>query len=236
MSETIVDYSTSDKLNKLAEVEECAICWEQMTDTEAVTLYYSASKVACSHKFHNQCIQCLPQPWKCPLCRARFYQVSVEPLEVPTQNSYERLQQELQQLRRSTQWTSVLAPTQLSSSRVSDVVADISNRISRQTNNLRPTATLPRTQTEAVPNVVQQPGILHLVEQGVANPNNAEIASRRFTVEELRTTFPVGIDPSRKEEYLDDATFSEVFGMNKNSFAALASWRRISLKKKLGFF
>lgn len=45
-----------------------------------------------------------------------------------------------------------------------------------------------------------------------------------------------GIDASKKEEYLDDQTFQSVFGMDKQTFAALPKWKRDDAKKKNGLF
>lgn len=40
----------------------------------------------------------------------------------------------------------------------------------------------------------------------------------KFKKEELIGKFPEGIDPTRKEEYLNDADFQEVFGMSVSAF------------------
>lgn len=44
------------------------------------------------------------------------------------------------------------------------------------------------------------------------------------------------VDPARKEEYLSNAEFKEVFGMDRSAYAALAKWKRDDLKKKTGLF
>ncbi|XP_007434638.1 villin-1 isoform X1 [Python bivittatus] len=47
---------------------------------------------------------------------------------------------------------------------------------------------------------------------------------------------PKDVDPSRKELYLSGEDFLEVFGMSQKDFAALASWKQMSLKKEKGLF
>jgi len=44
------------------------------------------------------------------------------------------------------------------------------------------------------------------------------------------------VDKTRKEDYLDDATFLQLFGVNKDGFAAMPKWKRDSKKKELGLF
>lgn len=57
-----------------------------------------------------------------------------------------------------------------------------------------------------------------------------------MSYEELKANTRAGLDPSRKEEYLDDATFASLFNMDKASFAALSKWKKDEQKKKLGLF
>lgn len=60
--------------------------------------------------------------------------------------------------------------------------------------------------------------------------------SKTYPYEALKDGIPDGVDPSRKEEYLDATTFSSFFGMDKASFAALPKWKRDSQKKSKGLF
>lgn len=57
-----------------------------------------------------------------------------------------------------------------------------------------------------------------------------------FTLDELKGALPSGVDPTRKEEYLDDATFKSVFNMERAAFHALPKWKRDDAKKKQGLF
>ncbi|XP_026521317.1 villin-1 [Notechis scutatus] len=47
---------------------------------------------------------------------------------------------------------------------------------------------------------------------------------------------PKDIDPSRKEQYLSEDDFFQIFGMSQRDFAALPSWKQMSLKKEKGLF
>lgn len=54
--------------------------------------------------------------------------------------------------------------------------------------------------------------------------------------DDLKNGVPAGVDPARKEEYLDDKTFKELFDMDKKTFAALPKWKKDDAKKKKGLF
>lgn len=47
----------------------------------------------------------------------------------------------------------------------------------------------------------------------------------KFDYETLKGQFPEGVDPTRKQEYLDDKVFKEVFGMTQDEFNALKKWK-----------
>ena len=48
-----------------------------------------------------------------------------------------------------------------------------------------------------------------------------------FPYSQLQTApFPDGVDSGKREQYLGDREFQEVFGMDKSAFAALAGWKR----------
>jgi len=46
----------------------------------------------------------------------------------------------------------------------------------------------------------------------------------------------LGIEPSARERSLNDTTFLELFGMDKQAFAKLPKWKRDNLKKNVGLF
>lgn len=67
--------------------------------------------------------------------------------------------------------------------------------------------------------------------------SNASAAGKgKFSYEQLRDGLPDGVEPTLKEEYLEDASFQTVFGMDRNSFKGLPKWKRDEAKKKKGLF
>lgn len=57
-----------------------------------------------------------------------------------------------------------------------------------------------------------------------------------YSYDELKAGIPEGVDATKKEEYLDEQTFTELFKMDRVSFNALPKWKRDSSKKNLGLF
>uniref|UniRef100_U3BHR1 Villin-like protein n=1 Tax=Callithrix jacchus TaxID=9483 RepID=U3BHR1_CALJA len=47
---------------------------------------------------------------------------------------------------------------------------------------------------------------------------------------------PEGVDPARREFYLSDSDFQDIFGKSKEEFYSMATWRQRQEKKQLGFF
>uniref|UniRef100_A0A8C0INV0 Advillin n=1 Tax=Chelonoidis abingdonii TaxID=106734 RepID=A0A8C0INV0_CHEAB len=47
---------------------------------------------------------------------------------------------------------------------------------------------------------------------------------------------PGDVDPAKKENYLSESDFVTVFGIRREEFAALPSWKQINLKKEKGLF
>uniref|UniRef100_A0A8C8ZQ89 Villin like n=1 Tax=Prolemur simus TaxID=1328070 RepID=A0A8C8ZQ89_PROSS len=47
---------------------------------------------------------------------------------------------------------------------------------------------------------------------------------------------PEGVDPTRKEFYLSDSDFQDIFGKSKEEFYSMAKWKQQQEKKQLGFF
>ena len=45
-----------------------------------------------------------------------------------------------------------------------------------------------------------------------------------------------GVDPAKKEEYLSDAEFVQVLGLQKEEFSSLPAWKQVNLKKNAGLF
>lgn len=47
---------------------------------------------------------------------------------------------------------------------------------------------------------------------------------------------PAGVDPTQKEEYLDNASFTALFNMDRAAFRAQPKWKRDAAKKAAGLF
>ena len=47
---------------------------------------------------------------------------------------------------------------------------------------------------------------------------------------------PPNVDPKRREMYLADLEFLDVFGCTKASFEKKAEWQKTQLRKKAGLF
>lgn len=70
-----------------------------------------------------------------------------------------------------------------------------------------------------------------------------EVSKPRVTVatdclspQTLRGKTPEGIDPAKKEQFLSDETFKDIFGCSKKDFNGKAKWRQLQMKKQHGFF
>ena len=58
-----------------------------------------------------------------------------------------------------------------------------------------------------------------------------------FTLAQLQSPpYPAGIEKSKRETYLADEEFEQLFGMDKAAFAALPGWKRNAAKKKHNLF
>ena len=47
---------------------------------------------------------------------------------------------------------------------------------------------------------------------------------------------PAGVDASQRQNYLSDAEFQSVFGMDKAAFEKLPGWKKTAAKKKADLF
>jgi len=63
-------------------------------------------------------------------------------------------------------------------------------------------------------------------------------ARKTYSYKDLKTgqIFPTDVDASKREEYLDDEEFKQIFGEPREKFAARPAWNQIALKKKHGLF
>jgi hypothetical protein len=47
---------------------------------------------------------------------------------------------------------------------------------------------------------------------------------------------PPNVDPKIREQYLDDASFQELFKLDKKQFMNMKQWKKDDMKKKIGIF
>lgn len=75
---------------------------------------------------------------------------------------------------------------------------------------------------------------------------NTRVQDVLEALKELNKTYPIevlkgeilppGVDKTKKEHYLSDEDFAEVFGVARNEYLAMPQWKRTDLKKKVGLF
>ncbi|XP_003781846.1 villin-like protein [Otolemur garnettii] len=59
---------------------------------------------------------------------------------------------------------------------------------------------------------------------------------RELLAHQAAEDLPEGVDPARKEFYLSDSDFQDIFGKSKEEFYSMAKWKQQQEKKRLGFF
>uniref|UniRef100_A0A8D0G2V4 Villin like n=1 Tax=Sphenodon punctatus TaxID=8508 RepID=A0A8D0G2V4_SPHPU len=68
----------------------------------------------------------------------------------------------------------------------------------------------------------------------VANGNEAY--SREVLINKTMDELPEGVDPTKKEYYLSDADFYDIFGRSKDEFYQMPKWKQQNEKKEHGLF
>mmetsp|Transcript_6949 Transcript_6949/g.8354 ORF Transcript_6949/g.8354 Transcript_6949/m.8354 type:complete len:131 (-) Transcript_6949:229-621(-) len=61
-------------------------------------------------------------------------------------------------------------------------------------------------------------------------------ASNKFPYEVLKSSFPEGVPPTKKEYYLSDEEFVQHLGMGVDEWESLKQWKRDNKKKAVGLF
>ena len=87
-----------------------------------------------------------------------------------------------------------------------------------------------------------------LYAEAATNPDLAEpqVVENGFTLGYTSGTLPYSVlitgelpesvDPAKKEEYLSEAEFVEVLGLQREEFSSLPAWKQVNLKKSAGLF
>nr|XP_020141080.1 villin-like protein isoform X3 [Microcebus murinus] len=68
------------------------------------------------------------------------------------------------------------------------------------------------------------------------SPSSSGGLSRELLQHQAAEDLPEGVDPARKEFYLSDSDFQDIFGRSKEEFYSMATWKQQQEKKRLGFF
>uniref|UniRef100_A0A673UGK9 Villin like n=1 Tax=Suricata suricatta TaxID=37032 RepID=A0A673UGK9_SURSU len=72
--------------------------------------------------------------------------------------------------------------------------------------------------------------------RGSPRPAASGSLRREQLMHQAAEDLPEGVDPARKEFYLSDSDFREVFGKSREEFYSMAKWRQQREKQQLGFF
>ncbi|NXO09362.1 VILI protein, partial [Oriolus oriolus] len=67
-------------------------------------------------------------------------------------------------------------------------------------------------------------------------PNGEGIYSREVLMHRTVDELPEGVDPTKKECYLSDADFHDIFGKSKDEFYQMPKWKQQNEKKQFGLF
>ncbi|KAK2523963.1 Vill [Columba livia] len=67
-------------------------------------------------------------------------------------------------------------------------------------------------------------------------PNGEGIYSREVLMNKTVDELPEGVDPTKKECYLSDADFHDIFGKSKEEFYQMPKWKQQNEKKQCGLF
>merc|ERR1711953_316102 len=61
-------------------------------------------------------------------------------------------------------------------------------------------------------------------------------STNKFSLDSLKDKTVAGVDPKRREYYLEDDEFQRVMSVPKAEYEAMVGWKKMELKKKAGMF
>jgi len=61
-------------------------------------------------------------------------------------------------------------------------------------------------------------------------------STHKFSYADLKNKTAANVDPTKREQYLSDAEFQQVLGMDRAAFEGLVQWKKDQAKKKAGIF
>lgn len=75
-------------------------------------------------------------------------------------------------------------------------------------------------------------------EAAAPRSDSSVYVSMQFPYDQLKAPgpYPSGIDVLRRETYLSNEEFQQLFGMDQAAFAAMPKWKQVNKKKELGLF
>lgn len=100
----------------------------------------------------------------------------------------------------------------------------------------QPSATLKKVPSAAKQEYEKRVEVPAASPSSPANASYKDPKSNAFSLADLQGNLPAGVDPTQKEQYLDDGSFSGLFGMDKAAFDKLPKWKRDTAKKTHGLF
>ncbi|EHH51429.1 hypothetical protein EGM_10795 [Macaca fascicularis] len=147
-------------------------------------------------------------------------------------------------------WTSHLSDTEVvegspaAASTISEITAEVNNfRLSRWPGNGRAGAValqaLKGSQDSSENELMRGPKSGGTRTSSSVSSTSATINGglrREQLMHQAAEDLPEGVDPARREFYLSDSDFQDIFGKSKEEFYSMATWRQQQEKKQLGFF
>eukprot|EP01052_Picozoa_sp_SAG31_P039888 SAG31_NODE_5636_length_2411_cov_2.188149_2_plen_184_part_00 len=70
----------------------------------------------------------------------------------------------------------------------------------------------------------------------VASSDDMSNEDGKYSLEDLQTGCPEGVNPKAKEIFLREADYVKAFGINRDQFQKLAGWKKTQLRKKAKIF
>ncbi|XP_040208728.1 villin-like protein [Rana temporaria] len=74
------------------------------------------------------------------------------------------------------------------------------------------------------------------VAEALPQSNGNNVFNKELLINKNTEDLPDGVDPAKKEMYLTDSDFANIFGMPKAQFSQLPKWKQQNIKKQHGLF
>ena len=104
--------------------------------------------------------------------------------------------------------------------------------------HVTPAKKTPPAQTQAPAHVAE--AAVPAPQIGGSDGSGGRGGSGTYSYEQLKSNnpsgLPAGVDAQRREDFLSDADFEGVFGIERGAFKRLPGWKRVQLRKKMLLF